>query len=106
MTFRVDEAERDFIRKKMKAAGLENLRVYLLKMAVMGEIVNVDMTEVQECNKLLRNLTNNVNQLTKRANSGGNVYEIDLKDIHNQLEKVWEQQDKILKSLTKIVEAA
>jgi len=106
LTFRVNEDERNFIRYKMKKAGISNLRHYLLKMAVLGEITTVDMTEVQECSRLLRIVSNNINQLAKRANEGGNVYADDLADIKNRLGDVWEQQDKIIRTLTKIVEAA
>ena len=106
MTFRVDEDERDFIRKKMKKAGIDSLRFYLLKMAVMGQIVTVDMTDVQECGKLLRSISNNVNQLAKRANEGQNVYKTDIDYVQEKLTEVWAQQDKIIKALTKIVEEA
>ena len=106
LTFRVDEEERDFIRRKMKAAGFENLRLYLLKMAVCGQIVKVDMSEVQECGRLLRSISNNVNQLAKKANEGRNIYKTDLDHVHGKLSEVWEQQNKIIKALTKIVEAA
>jgi len=104
MTFRVDEDERDFIRKKMKKAGIDSLRLYLLKMAVCGQIVTVDMADVQECGKLLRSISNNVNQLAKRANSGGNVYTADLAHVQDRLAEAWEQQDRIIKALTKIIE--
>jgi len=104
MTFRVDEGERDFIRKKMKKAGIDNLRLYLLKMAVCGQITTVDMTEVQECGKLLRSISNNVNQLAKKANEGRTVYKTDLDHVQEKLAEVWEQQNKIIKALTKIVE--
>jgi len=106
LTFRVSEDERDFIRYKMKKAGISNLRHYLLKMAVLGQVVTVDMADVRECGRLLRNISNNVNQLAKRTNEGGNVYAADISDIKDRLGEVWEQQDKIIKALTKIVEAA
>jgi len=104
LTFRVDEDERDFIRKKMKIAGIDNLRLYLMKMAIFGQILTVDMSDVQECGRLLRNISNNVNQLAKRVNRGGNLYADDLADIQKRLAEVWEQQEKIIKTLTKIVE--
>ena len=106
MTFRVDEDERDFIRKKMKKAGIDSLRLYLLKMAVMGQIVTVDMADVQECGKMLRSISNNVNQLAKKANEGRSVYATDLSHVQDRLAEVWEQQDKIIKALTKIIEEA
>jgi hypothetical protein len=106
LTFRVDADEREYIRKKMKSSGIDNLRLYLLKMAVCGQIVSVDMTDVQECGRLLRSISNNVNQLAKRANSGGIVYTADLAGVQSQLGEVWSQQDKIIKALTKIIEVA
>ena len=106
MTFRVDESERDFIRKNMKKAGIDSLRLYLLKMAVMGQVVAVDMADVQECGKPLRSISNNVNQLAKHANSGGNVYARELDHVWERLGEVWAQQDRIIKALTKVVEAA
>ena len=104
LTFRVDEDERDFIIKKMKKTGINNLRHYLLKMAVMGQITTVDMTDVQECGKLLRSISNNVNQLAKKANEGRSVYKTDLDHVQERLAEVWEQQNKIIMALTKIVE--
>jgi len=104
LTFRVDEDERDFIRKKMKIAGIDNIRMYLMHMAIHGKILSVDMSDVQECGRLLRNISNNVNQLAMRVNCGGNLYADDLADIQKRLSEVWEQQEKIIKSLTKIIE--
>jgi hypothetical protein len=106
LTFRVDEAERDFIRRKMKAVGISNLRAYLLKMAADGRIFKVDMTDVQQCGRLLRNVSNNVNQITKRVNGSGHIYAADLADIKNGLGEVWSQQERIITALTQIVEAA
>ena len=106
LTFRVSEEERDFIRYKMIKAGITSQRHYLLKMAVLGEIKTVDMSEVQECSRLLRSVSNNVNQIAKRVNEGGNIYATDIDDIKERLGRVWQQQDIIIKTLTKIVEAA
>ena len=106
LTFRVDQGEQEFIRKKMKAAGIDNLRLYLLKMAVMGQIVKVDMADVQECGKMLRSISNNVNQLAKHSNEGRNVYTADLDHVQARLAEVWGQQEKIIKALTKIIEGA
>ena len=106
MTFRVDEGERDFIRKKMKDAGIDSLRLYLLKMAVCGQIATVDMSDVQECGRMLRSISNNVNQLAKRANEGWNVDKADVNHVQEKLSEVWEQQNSIIKALIKIVGAA
>ncbi|MCL2776124.1 MAG: MobC family plasmid mobilization relaxosome protein, partial [Oscillospiraceae bacterium] len=84
--------------------GIRNLRAYLLKMAVDGMVVNLDLSEVNECSRLLRNIGNNINQLAKRANEGGNVYTDEIADVKAQLGEIWEQQNKIIRSLAKILE--
>lgn len=105
MGFRVTEEERDLILKRMEEIGFPSLRAYLLKMALNGMIVTLDLADVRECSRLLRIVSNNINQLAKRANEGGNVYAADLADIQERLGEIWNQQDKIIRSLSKILEA-
>lgn len=106
MGFRVTAEERDLIMKRMEEIGFPSVRSYLLKMALNGMIINLDLTDVRECSRLLRNVSNNVNQIAKRANESGNIYADDLADIQAWLDDVWRQQDKIIRSLTKILEVA
>jgi len=102
--FRVSVEEQAQIMKRMNEIGFPSLRAYLLKMALDGMVVNVDLTQVQECSRLLRIVSNNVNQLAKHANRGSRVYANDIANITKQLEDVWTQQEKIIKILTKILE--
>jgi hypothetical protein len=104
--FRVTEAEKAGIYQRMELAGIKNLRAFLLKMALNGMLVTIDLKDVRECNRLLRSISNNVNQLAKRANGGGNVSTKELVEVEKSLSEVWEQQDKIIRSLTKVLEVA
>ena len=104
MGFRVTSEEQEQIMKRMAEIGFPSVRAYLLKMALNGMIVNLDLTDVRECSRLLRSISNNMNQLSKHANSGGNVYADEIADIKNRLSEIWEQQDKIIRSLAKILE--
>jgi leucyl-tRNA synthetase len=106
LTFRVDEDERDYIKEKMEKAGIDNLRMYLLTMAICGQVVTVDMTDVKECGKMLRRISNNVNQLARHANEGRKVYKTDLDHVRESLNEVWVQQEKIIKSLAETLEGA
>jgi len=103
--FRVDEKEKQMIARAQARTGIRNLRAYLLKMAVDGLVVNLDFADVRECSRLLRIVSNNVNQLAKHANGGGSVCAGDLYEIKAQLGGIWDQQEKIIKSLAKILEA-
>ena len=104
MGFRVTAEERDMIMKRMEEIGFPSVRSYLLKMALNGMIINLDLTDVRECSRLLRNVSNNVNQIARRVNETGNTYAADIADIQNQLGEIWGQQDEIIRSLSKILE--
>ena len=105
MGFRVTAEEQEQIMKRMNEIGFPSVRSYLLKMALNGMIVNLDLTDVRECSRLLRSVSNNVNQLAKRANEYGNVSAAEIADVQVKLGEIWEQQNKIIKSLAKILEA-
>ena len=105
MTFRVTEKERDLIRRKVQQAGMRNLRAYLLKMAVDGRIINIELDSVKEMNRLLSNATNNINQIAKRSNETGSIYTSDLEYIKERQEEIWMQQKEILRRLNNIMDA-
>jgi len=104
LTFRVDAKERDLITERMEMAGISTLRTFLLKMALTGRVINVEMDSITECNRLMRNISSNINQIAKRVNETGNIYTADINDIKNGQGNIMQQQDKIIKLLTEVVE--
>jgi hypothetical protein len=98
----VDEKEKELIEQKMKLSGIGNLRAYLLKMAVDGYVVQLDLTDVREMVRLLRNATNNLNQISKRVNSGGGLYKADIDDLQEQYGYIWEQANGIMRQLARL----
>jgi hypothetical protein len=105
MGFRVNEDEKHFIEKKMELAGWKNFRSFVLNHLVRGEIIKLDLAEIREMNMLLRNISNNINQIAVRANSTNRVYETDIADIQAKQTALWEQQNKIIGAITKMTEA-
>ena len=105
MTFRVTEQEREFIRKRQEQSGIINMRHYLLKMAVDGRIIHVELNSVREMNRLLSNIANNINQVAYKANSMGNVQNSDLENIKSKQDEIWQQQKEILGKLSDILGA-
>jgi len=106
MGFRVNEDEQEMIRRRMGQTGIRNLRAYLLKMVIDGFVVNLDLSQINECSRLLSNVSNNINQIAKHANTIGAIHGTDMETIKARLDDVWEQQNKIIRSLAKIVEVA
>ena len=89
MGFRVTEGEQRWIRQRMAQINISNLRTYLLKMAVDGYVINLDLSEVNECTRFLQNVSNNINQIARHANTTGAVYAKDMDAIDVHLNEVW-----------------
>lgn len=102
VSFRVTEQERQLIAEKMKLAGIRSLRAYMLKMALDGYVVQLDLSEVREMVSLLRNATNNLNQIAKRTNETRSIYEADITDLQEHYDRLWEQAEQVLKQLAKL----
>ena len=83
--FRVTEAERDLILEKMKLIPTRNMAAYLRKIAIDGYILQVDHTDIQKIGV-------NVNQIAKRVNSTGSVYQEDIEEIKGVLAEIWRLQ--------------
>ncbi|KPU45060.1 MAG: plasmid mobilization relaxosome protein MobC [Bacillota bacterium] len=102
VSFRVSQQERDLIEKKMELAGIRSLRAYLLKMAVDGYVVQLDLSEVRQMVSLLRTATNNLNQIARRTHETGNLYDADIRDLQEHYDRLWEQAGGILKKLSEL----
>ncbi len=104
--FRVNEEEQALMHRRMEEVGIHNLRAYLLRMALHGYIIHIDLKDVRECSRLLRIVSNNVNQIAKRVNAGGSLYADDIADVRERLDGIWANQNKIIRDLSNILEAA
>ena len=98
----VTPEERAVIDEKMAQAGTDNLRAYLRKMALDGYVVRVDMDAVLETVKLLRSVSNNVNQIAKRCNETRNLYAQDVEDLRRGYARVWSEIGKLLKKFEEL----
>ena len=81
----------------MALLGVSNLRAYLRKMAVDGYIVQLDMSSVAELVKLLRAISNNVNQIARRCNETRNLYAEDVEDLRRGYSQLWQELHTLLK---------
>jgi hypothetical protein len=88
---KVSPEEKEVIDQKMALLGTSNLRGYLRKMAVDGYIVQLDMECVKELVRLLRSISSNVNQITRRCNETRNLYAQDVEDLRQGYDRVWHE---------------
>ncbi len=100
--FWATEEEAALIRGRMAAAGVTGFGAFARRMLINGYHVNIDLTDVREMVRLLRNATGNINQIAKRANETRSVYADDLEDLRRQYDSLWGAANKILVGLAKI----
>ena len=100
--FLVTPDEATQIRERMTATGMTSLGAYLRKMAINGMFVQLDLSDVKEMVRLLRNATTNINQIARRVNEIHSIYETDIEDLRRQYDTLWDSANKILANLAKI----
>ena len=97
---RVNQQEKEIIQQKMQQLGTTNMGAYLRKMAIDGFILKLDMAEMKEMLSLMRRISSNINQIAKRANETGRVYDADLEEIQNQQEELWSSMREMLQKFS------
>ena len=90
--FFVDEKEQALIKKKMEHAGIENMSAYIRKMVIDGYVVKLDMPELRELTLRMKSVSNSENQIAKRVNSTGNIYETDIEEIKKNQEEIYKPE--------------
>ena len=100
--FVMSEQDAELVKGRMAELGITNLSAYLRKMAVDGDLIHLDMGDIQEMVRLLRICSNNLNQYAKRANETGSVYAADVEDLRTRLDGLWDGMDKLLRGFANI----
>ncbi len=100
--FRVTPEERKMIDRRMEQAGTNNMAAYLRKMAIDGYVVKLELPELRDFISLLRRTSNNFNQIARRVNSTGRIYDDDIHEMKMMLEQIWEADNHILDKLASI----
>lgn len=102
LNFRVTEREKALIEEKMLALGTTNREAYLRKIAIDGYIVRLDMPELKEIISLMRRTSNNVNQIARRLNESGRIYDVDITDVKEQQEQLWVKLNELMTQISGI----
>ena len=100
--FFVNDKEYDLIKKKMAQMGTDNMSAYIRKMVIDGYVVILELPELRELTSKMKRIANSENQIAKRLNATGNIYEADIEEIKKNQEEIYEGIRQILFSLSKI----
>ena len=92
----VTAEERKLIERKMAQIPTKRIGAYLRKMAIDGYIIYTDTTDIREMNQILGAISRNINQIAKRINGGGAVYQKDIEEIKQRMDEIWKVQRELL----------
>ena len=93
MKFDVTAEERELIHQKMAQLPTKQIGAYLRKMAIDGLIVYTDTSDIRAFTKELHAIGLNINQIAKRVNATGSVYETDIAEIKEGLTRYGDYKD-------------
>ena len=97
--FKTTESEARIIRKKMEAIGITNESAYMRALALNGYILKLDLPQIREMIRLLSNMTNNLNQIARRLNAQGQMYDTEMEEMLQKQDELWQMMRKLLSIL-------
>ncbi len=102
LTVRLTSEEHELLHEKMSRIGVTNQEAFIRKMILDGLVVKLDLPELKQMISLLRYTSNNINQIAKRLNESGRIYDADIAEIKDRQAQLWELANGILTKLSKV----
>ena len=90
--FYVTEEERALIEQKMKLVPTRNMAAYLRKISIDGYIIQTDHSDIKAMTAEIQKIGVNINQIAKRVNATGSVYQEDIEETKGALAEIWRLQ--------------
>ena len=96
---RVTADELRQIHERMQEAGISSLTAYMIRMALHGYVIVMDLSDLKEVLRLLQISGNNLNQYAKKANETGSIYHEDIEELRTNQKEILQEMRKVLDRL-------
>lgn len=100
---RVTAKELRQIHERMQETGISSLTAYMIRMAINGYVLKMDLSDLKEMLRLMQISGNNLNQYAKKANETGSVYYEDIEELRAVQKEILREMRKVLEKLTAIM---
>ena len=100
---RVTAKELRQIHERMQETGISSLTAYMIRMAIHGYVLKMDLSDLKELLRLMQISGNNLNQYAKKANETGSVYYEDIEELRAVQKEILREMRKVLEKLTAIM---
>lgn len=89
LTLYLSDDEKYILENKTRLSGLNSQSAYLRNLIIYGYVYEVDYRYLHDYSVELSRIGGLLNQITKRANTTGNLYPEDIREIKEIMEKIW-----------------
>lgn len=100
---RVTADELRQIHERMQEAGISSLTAYMIRMALHGYVIVMDLSDLKEVLRLLQISGNNLNQYAKKANETGSIYHEDIEELRTNQKEILQEMRKVLDRLLSLI---
>ena len=94
--FYLDDDEQYILDEKFRVSGMKSKSAFLRKLILYGYVYDVDYSYLRNYNTELGRISSNLNQIAKRINSTGNIYQEDMDEVKELMNQVWHTQKSML----------
>ncbi|SHH07738.1 Ribbon-helix-helix protein, copG family [Butyrivibrio fibrisolvens DSM 3071] len=92
----LNDDEKYILDNKIKASGMRSISEYIRHLIIYGYVYDIDYNYLQDYDKQLSIIGKNINMIRERIFKTGNIYEEDVKEIKELMEKVWHTHESML----------
>lgn len=100
---RVTSEELRQIHERMQETGISSLTAYMIRMAIHGYVIKMDLSDLKELLRLMQISGNNLNQYAKKANETGSIYHEDIEELRIAQKEILQELRKVLEKVTAIM---
>lgn len=92
----LNDDEKYILDTKYKLSGMRSRMAFLRHLIIYGYVYDVDYKELHEYNTNLSRIGNSLNQIARRINATGHVYDEDVIEVKEMMNQVWLTQKSML----------
>ena len=96
---RVTAEELRQIHERVQETGISSLTAYMIRMAIHGYVIKMDLSDLKELLRLMQISGNNLNQYAKKANETGSIYHEDIEELRTAQKEILQELRKVLEKL-------
>ncbi len=92
----LSDEEQYILDKKWQLSRMKSKSSFIRHLILYGYVYHVDYEHLREYNTNLSRISNSLNQIAKRINTTGSVYDADVKEVKELMNQVWRSQKSML----------